>query len=167
MRMTFDMKKFDMEKKIILLADDDMDDTEMFCEALADVDESVICCCAENGKEALKILESLEQNPGVIFLDLNMPIMNGWECLKEIKSNQRFKDIPVIMISTSSHKNDMDNAASLGAVCYFVKPNNFKDLKEVLKIITSNLGVDLKSIIAELQASGLKHIFACEERNFK
>jgi len=153
-----------MEKKIILLADDDMDDTEMFCEALAEIDEDILCHCAENGSEALKILDSLDENPGVIFLDLNMPIMNGWECLKELKSNQRYKDIPVIMISTSSHKNDMENAASSGAVCYFIKPNNFKDLIQVLKIITSNLG-NIKEAIAELHSSGLQHIFSCQESN--
>ncbi|MBZ4033402.1 response regulator [Flavobacterium sp. 17A] len=156
-----------MEKKIILLADDDMDDTEMFCEALADIDESVICHTAENGSEALKILASLDQSPGVIFLDLNMPIMNGWECLKELKSDQRYKDIPVIMISTSSHRNDMDTAANLGAVCYFVKPNNFKDLKHVLKIITSNLNGNLKEAIKEIQAGNLQHVFVCDENNLK
>lgn len=159
MRMTFNM-----EKKIILLADDDMDDTEMFCEALADIDENILCHCAENGSEALKILNNMDEPPGVIFLDLNMPIMNGWECLRELKSDQRYKDIPVIMISTSSHKNDMDSATSFGAVCYFVKPNNFKDLKQVLKIITSNLG-NIKEAIATLQTSGLQHIFVCEESN--
>ncbi|QSW89293.1 MULTISPECIES: response regulator [Flavobacterium] len=146
-------------KKIILLADDDRDDTEMFCEALGEIDENIKCHCAENGSEALQILNTLDEAPSVIFLDLNMPIMNGWDCLKELKSDKRYKDVPVIMISTSSHKNDMDTASKLGAICYFVKPNNFKDLKQVLHSITSNLESSLKDTILSLHSGGSRHVF--------
>ena len=148
-----------MIKKIILLADDDRDDAEMFCEALADINGNIICHCAENGSEALKILGKQNEMPNVVFLDLNMPIMNGWECLKELKQDDRYKNIPVIMISTSSHKNDMDTAANLGAVCYFVKPTNFKDLKEILGSITSNLENGLKESLSNLETNKYLHIF--------
>lgn len=148
-----------MSKKIILLADDDQDDKEMFCEALADIDENIICYCAENGSKALQILEKQDEIPNVIFLDLNMPVMNGWECLKELKSDDRYKNIPVIMISTSSHKNDMDAAADLGAICYFIKPNNFNDLKEVLGTVTSNLENGLKESVLKLVQNKYLHIF--------
>lgn len=148
-----------MSNKIILLADDDQDDAEMFCEALADIDQNIICHCAENGDEALKMLKNQDKNPGVVFLDLNMPIMNGWECLKQLKLEERYKDIPVIMISTSSHKNDMEAAANLGAVCYFVKPNNFNDLKQMLGIITSNLENGLKEALPNLKKNKYLHIF--------
>jgi len=158
MKMTFNM-----DKKIILLADDDMDDTEMFCEALEDVNENIICHCAANGNEALKILEGLDSNPELIFLDVNMPIMSGWECLKILKKDKRYQDIPVIMISTSSHKKDMDIASDLGSVCYFVKPNDFNDLKHVLHSIASNLGPDLKNILSKLQTDGSRHIFTCSD----
>ncbi|WP_281233982.1 response regulator [Flavobacterium gelatinilyticum] len=153
-----------MDGKVILLADDDMDDTEMFCEALAEIDENAICHCAENGSEALKILSSLDKNPGVIFLDLNMPIMNGWDCLKRLKSDDRYKEIPVIMISTSSHKNDMETASKLGALCYFVKPNNFNDLKEILRTITSNLQNGVNNLVQSLKDAGFKNIFVCGEK---
>ncbi|MDP5202314.1 response regulator [Flavobacterium sp. DG2-3] len=149
-----------MSKKIILLADDDRDDTEMFCEALADIDENIICHCAENGDKALKMLKNEDKIPGVVFLDLNMPILNGWECLKELKADERYKEIPVIMISTSSHKNDMDTAANLGAVCYFVKPNNFNDLKQVLQFITSNLEKGLKEALPTLEKNKYLHVFS-------
>lgn len=148
-----------MSKKIILLADDDRDDAEMFCEALADIDESIICHCAENGDQALKMLNSHDKTPEVVFLDLNMPIMNGWECLKRLKSEERYKDIPVIMISTSSHKNDMEAAGNLGAFCYFVKPNNFNDLKQVLGLITSNLENGLKEPFTNLEKNQYLHLF--------
>lgn len=148
-----------MKEKIILLADDDRDDTEMFCEALIDIDQDVICHCAENGSEVLKILENQDQLPGVIFLDLNMPIMNGWECLKKLKADERYKDIPVIMISTSSHKNDLDNASHQGALCYFVKPNNFNDLKDVLRSVIENLEMGLKDSAPKLAVNKYLHVF--------
>ncbi|SHH11678.1 response regulator [Flavobacterium defluvii] len=151
-----------MEKKVILLADDDIDDTEMFCEALEEINEDIICHCASNGKEVFEILNSINEKPELIFLDLNMPIMNGWDCLKLLKKDEKYEDIPVIMISTSSHRKDMEAASGLGSVCYFVKPNNFNDLKEVLRIITSNLGPDLKEAILNLLNSS-KHIFTCSD----
>lgn len=154
-----------MKKKVILLADDDVDDTEMFCEALSDIDESIICHCAGNGSEVFTILNEIDEIPELIFLDLNMPIMSGWECLKALKKEAKYKDIPVIMISTSSHKNDMDMASNLGSICYFVKPNNFNDLKFVLQTITSNLGEGLKDALADLQSSNVKHIFTCNDVN--
>lgn len=154
-----------MDKKIILLADDDMDDTEMFCEALISPDEDIICHCAYNGKETLKILEETAEMPQLIFLDLNMPIMNGWDCLKVLKNDTVFKDIPVIMISTSSHNNDIETAENLGAIGYFVKPNSFNDLKEILHTITSNLGMGLKDVLAELQQKWSSNIFAFNKNN--
>lgn len=148
-----------MEGKMILLADDDTDDAEMFCEALAEIDESIVCHCSENGSGVLNMLKDQEKTPKVVFLDLNMPIMNGWECLKQLKQEERYKDIPVIMISTSSHKNDMDTAANLGAVCYFVKPNTFKDLKQTLGLITSNLENGLKETLPNLEKNKYLHVF--------
>ncbi|ABQ06218.1 response regulator [Flavobacterium johnsoniae] len=148
-----------MNKKIILLADDDRDDIEMFCEALEMVNENVICECAENGDQAWRMLNDNNEKPQLIFLDINMPIMNGWECLKLIKKDENYQDIPVIMISTSSHKNDMETASKLGALGYFVKPNDFNDLKSMLKIITSNEGTDLSDALHNLQNSGSKYIF--------
>lgn len=148
-----------MNKKIILLADDDMDDTEMFAEAIADIDNNVICNIANNGSEAIKILEELDEKPKLIFLDLNMPIMNGWDCLKILKKDIRYQKIPVIMISTSSHKDDIDNAESLGAICYFVKPNSFADLKYILNSITENLENNLKNTIENLQKMHSENIF--------
>ncbi|MFC0780804.1 response regulator [Flavobacterium sp. HJSW_4] len=148
-----------MEGKMILLADDDTDDAEMFCEALAEIDESIVCHCSENGSGVLNMLKDQEKTPKVVFLDLNMPVMNGWECLKQLKQEERYKDIPVIMISTSSHKNDMDTAANLGAVCYFVKPNTFKDLKQALGLITSNLENGLKETLPNLEKNKYLHVF--------
>ncbi len=154
-----------MLQKIILLADDDIDDTEMFREALTSIDDSIICHCAANGSEVLEKLNELKNMPDVIFLDLNMPIMDGWKCLQHLKDDEHYKHIPVIMISTSSHKQDMDMASSLGALCYFVKPNSFNDLIQILKSITENLGSGLSDAVRELQGNGSKLIFSCSDNS--
>lgn len=148
-----------MAKKIILLADDDLDDTEMFCEALQFNSEKTKCYCAANGSDALKIMEKLDEKPKLIFLDLNMPVMNGWDCLKILKTDPEFRDIPVIMISTSSHQKDIETASALGAICYLVKPNSFKDLKQLLASLTAGLENGLRQTIINLQKNGSPNIF--------
>lgn len=154
-----------MNYKVILLADDDSDDTEMFCEALAIIDDSIVFHCVGNGKEALKILEDLDEKPQLIFLDLNMPIMNGWQCLKLLKEDNRYKHIPVIMISTSSHQKEMDMAAELGAFCYFVKPSNFNELTQLLRVIVTNPGAGLRGVIQNLEVGDSPYIYICEDNN--
>jgi len=150
-----------MYQKLILLADDDSDDVEMFCEALANIDSSIICHSVINGKELLKKLDALETVPQLIFLDLNMPIMNGWDCLNQLKEDERYMAIPVIMISTSSHQREMDRAAKMGALCYFVKPSNYNELTHVLQVIVANLGLGLKDAMHQLHTGESRHVFAC------
>jgi CheY-like chemotaxis protein len=142
------------EEKIILLADDDSDDTEMFCEALTSIDSTILCHTAVDGREALKILNDLEALPHIIFLDVNMPIMTGWQCLKILKVDERYKKIPVIIISTSAHQREIDIARDLGALCYFSKPNDFNQLKEVLQEIIMSLGADLPNALKNKHFSG-------------
>jgi CheY-like chemotaxis protein len=125
-------------KKIFLLADDDGDDRHLFAEALEAVDPSFVCYVVTNGIEVLDILSS-EVSPDLIFLDINMPRMNGWQCLKTIKETEAFKHIPVFMYSTSSHQRDMDIALDLGAHCFVTKPHSFNELKKILKVVVENM----------------------------
>ncbi|WP_116788632.1 response regulator [Flavobacterium psychrotrophum] len=148
-----------MGQKVILLADDDSDDREMFHEALELVDNNISCYSTLNGSELLEKIHTLEKAPNLIFLDMNMPVMNGWQCLEILKRDERYRDIPVIIISTSSHQKDMETSIQLGAVCYLVKPNDFRDLIEVLKVFTENLCTGIKNAIANLQLSNPKIIF--------
>lgn len=147
-----------MGQHVILLADDDRDDTEMFQEALEIINDDLLCYTAVNGSELLSQLQGLEEIPDLIFLDMNMPVMSGLECLKVLKEDLRYTTIPVIMISTSSHRKEMDDSLKLGALCYFVKPNDFRDLVEILRVITANLGSGLKEALAALYSKGCKHI---------
>ena len=133
-------------KKIFLLADDDGDDRQLFCEALEAVDPSAVCYLATNGAEALEIL-SREEKPQLIFLDINMPGMNVWQCLKTIKESDSYKNIPVFIDMTSTYQRDGDSAFALGALCFVTKPHSFSVLKNILQVLTQN---DSKEIVDAL-----------------
>src|SRR6202012_3097757 len=127
-----------MTKKKLLLVDDDSDDTELFSEAVGEVDNSVLCHFASDGMEALeKLSEQKIETPDLIFLDINMPEMNGWQFLERVKRNQSLKDIPVIIYSTSSQRSDVLHARTSGALCFVTKPANYGRLKKILEIVIS------------------------------
>jgi CheY-like chemotaxis protein len=123
-----------------MLADDDIDDIELFSHALSEVDTSITCHTAFSGMQALRKLEdpSIEK-PDIIFLDINMPEMNGWKCLQALKQNAAHKDIPVIMYSTSSEKIEMDRAKKFGALCYYIKPSSYPELIKMLSIVKKHV----------------------------
>ena len=123
----------------IFLIDDDADDRSMFCEALEEVSPNVVCNTAENGSAGLNALRNKEiELPDVIFLDINMPVMGGWQCLTILKSDPVFKDIPVLMYSTSSNPEDIRKAKQLGGHSLVTKPCSFQELKKILeKVVTS------------------------------
>ena len=114
---------------LILIADDDSEDVEIFCDALTEIDPAIECIQVENGEAVMRLLTKTPvELPDFIFLDINMPRMNGKECLAEIKKNEVLKKIPVVMYSTSSDKRDMDACREMGADGYVVKPGDFKGL---------------------------------------
>lgn len=125
---------------LITLADDDEDDRLFFIDAFEELKINTIVNTVNNGRELLSFLNHPETVlPNIIFLDLNMPILNGIECLKEIKLNDRFKEIVVAIYSTSSSDQDIEDTFVLGANIYIKKPSNFDSLKKILaEIITIN-----------------------------
>jgi CheY-like chemotaxis protein len=108
--------------KTCLLIDDDEDDKEIFCLAMAEADPSMRCSIASNGPEALGILLDRSFTPDFIFLDLNMPLMNGKECLREIRRHEHLRHIPVVIFSTSSMQKDIQETKELGASSFITKP---------------------------------------------
>jgi len=118
-----------------MLIDDDDDDQEIFVTALKSVSHEAACSCYFNAEEALKLLISGDEKPEVIFLDLNMPVMNGRQFLTEIKKIDKLKEIPVIIFSTSSHAPTIQATKDLGASDFITKPASFEALKEILKQI--------------------------------
>lgn len=93
---------------------------------------------ASDGKEALEVLAKESGDVKLILSDWNMPIMNGFDFLKAVKSNNTFKHIPVIMITTEAEKSNINKAIQAGAANYLLKPFNPEDLH--LKIKQTALG---------------------------
>lgn len=125
---------------LITLADDDEDDRLFFTDAFDELKINTVVNTVNNGRELINFLNEPETVlPSIIFLDLNMPILNGIDCLKEIKQNEKYKDIAIAIYSTSSSEEDVENTFVLGANIYIKKPSNFNDLKKILSdVVTIN-----------------------------
>lgn len=118
------------------IVDDDEDDREILMIALKEVCDNPDCTIAVNGKDALSKLQVDEHFvPDYIFLDLNMPVLNGKECLKEIKKTPRLDTIPVIIYTTSSYYKDVEELEKLGSSHFLVKPSAIDDLIRILSSI--------------------------------
>src|SRR4051812_17188221 len=111
-----------MANRVILLVDDDMDDQELFGEAMAIVDSSATCHFASDGEEGLSMLEDNSLGCHLIFLDLNMPKMNGKQFLAEIKQDKVLSKIPIVIFTTSLREKDGVETANMGAAHFLTKP---------------------------------------------
>jgi DNA-binding NtrC family response regulator len=145
--------------KRFFLADDDEDDTSLFAEALMNIDPAIEFDSAKNGKQLLEKLENISAVPEVIFLDINMPEMNGWEALKNLKMSNDFCDIPVIMYSTSSSIKDGKKAIESGALGFYEKPPSFLQLKDFLEKVTASTLAELQSTLKGIRSISDHHVF--------
>lgn len=109
-------------RKTCLLVDDDEDDKEIFSLALTEANPSVECFIASDGIEALSMLKDKNFIPDYIFLDLNMPLMSGKECLVEIRKQPHLRDTPVIIFTTSASQKDILDTKAMGASAFITKP---------------------------------------------
>ena len=116
----------------ILLADDDEGDRLIFGEAMGELEINHTIHMVSNGMQLMEYLTKNTILPDLIFLDLNMPCKNGHECLKEIRSNEKLKNISIAIYSTSSAEKDIEETFRNGANVYIKKPNNFATLKQLL-----------------------------------
>jgi CheY-like chemotaxis protein len=124
--------------KSILLVDDDPDDQLLFSEAVSEADMSIVCSLAYDGVDAIERLSSGEIGmPDLLFMDMNMPKMNGIDCLKELQKSEQFKNIPVIMYSTSCISEYQRECFEHGAIGYIEKPSDFSVLCNKLKLLLS------------------------------
>lgn len=121
-----------MKYKNILQIDDDCDDCSFFLDALRQVSKAGYVAI-HNPVHALQQLTGNEIRPDLIFLDINMPVMNGMELLCEMKKKESIKDIPVIIFSTSIPPDVKSKFQNLGAFDYCIKPNDFSVLKNMLR----------------------------------
>ena len=119
-------------RKTCLLVDDDEDDTEIFSLALNEANPAIECFVARDGVEALDMLRDTGFIPDYIFLDLNMPLMSGKECLIEIRKRPHLLNTPVIIFSTSASQKDIVETEKLGASSFITKPPLISMLTEKL-----------------------------------
>jgi CheY-like chemotaxis protein len=122
----------------VILAEDDPDDQEIFQEALKQSDVNAELTIVSNGKELVDTLkDNNQENPDIIFLDLNMPVKDGKEALKEIKTDEELKEIPAVVLSTSDNPKEIKESFQAGANLYLTKPNSFKAFVLLLRKVFS------------------------------
>lgn len=121
-------------ERYILLVDDDPDEHLLFEDALKELSGAPRLAYARDGQQLMQFLNTEKAElPAIIFLDLNMPRMNGFECLQEIRKSLKLKRIPVVIFSTTSQTQTIDKVYEQGANYYIRKPNTFAMLKEVIE----------------------------------
>ena len=124
----------------VLLADDDDDDRLFFKDAIEEVKVKTVVTMVNDGVELMDYLNNSNSRlPNLVFLDLNMPRKGGMECLKEIRSNHKLKELSIAIYSTSALEKDIEETFIKGANIYIKKPNDFEELKSILdKVININ-----------------------------
>lgn len=121
----------------ILLADDDLDDCFFFKEALDEFPISVCFTIVYDGEQLMQLLQKKSSLPDVLFIDMNMPRKNGFECLEEIKRDEKLKSIPVIIFSTFFDQDIVNMLYQKGAQLYIQKPREFGKLKKAIHLALS------------------------------
>ncbi|SHL25397.1 Response regulator receiver domain-containing protein [Chitinophaga jiangningensis] len=128
-----------MHKRTIMMIDDDADDRQLFCDALQEVAPGTHALVFESGVEALsRLQDNTVSVPDYIFLDINMPLMNGKECLSALKKIAHLKLTQIIMLSTSAMREDFNESMELGAQFFMTKPSSFTDLCENIRNVLEN-----------------------------
>ncbi len=126
------MLKQDKPMTHILFSDDDTDDALLFTQAADLMSAPILLSFAEDGEQLMRYLAK-EMLPDMIFLDLNMPVKNGIECLKEIRNDKKLDWLPIIVYTTSDNPKDVEACYELKANLYVVKPTSFESIIKTLK----------------------------------
>lgn len=121
-----------MKARVIVQIDDDEDDCELFCEVLKSVSDAQYHAFYD-AAEALRCLGNGQVIPDIIFLDLNMPRMNGREFLSAMRSKENLTHIPVIIFSTSDRNDMLRETIGLTVSGYVTKPNDLKVLQDTIR----------------------------------
>lgn len=122
----------------ILLIEDDIDDIELLEEALKENQIDYELDVVMEGDKVIHYLDSVESLPEVIVLDFNLPKLHGREILHMIKSTNHLKHLPVVVLTTSTSKEDIDFALRMGALHFITKPTSMKDFTTTVNLITAS-----------------------------
>lgn len=118
----------------LILAEDDDDDIEFFIDVIAEISADIKITITKNGIELMTLLEIEKELPDFIFLDLNMPKKSGFECLKEIRSSEKWKAIKVVILSTTSDQEQIKEVYKMGADLYLQKTTSYSAYKNNLSM---------------------------------
>lgn len=145
------------DQMFILLAEDDEDDRQFFKEAIERMNLNTLLEMVIDGVYLIEYLKNNpEKRPHLIFLDLNMPRKDGFECLKEIRNDLGLTEMPIAIYSTSNAPVDMEEAFRLGANIYIHKPSDFEMLKRIIAKVVSinwhyhNNGLNIKNFVLSI-----------------
>lgn len=128
-----------MHNPLILIAEDDPDDTLMLKDAFSEINQNAVTFL-NNGKLLIEHIQKLliaKKLPKLILIDLNMPVLDGRSVIKELRKSAETKNIPLIVLSTSKSKDDIDSVLALGANEFFTKPASFSDLVGITSMIAN------------------------------
>ncbi len=122
------------------MIDDDPEEAEFFSQALSELGLSTDFRYVGNGLDTLaELLRKDGYLPDVIFMDVNMPVKNGWECLRDLKSLAEFRSVPIVMYSTLDIEQKGSAATDVGVAAFMTKPTTFVELKSCLSRLMHTL----------------------------
>jgi CheY-like chemotaxis protein len=133
--------------KNILLAEDDEEDVFLFKTVLSELNQDIHVAVATDGNVLMTLLKQVTILPEMIFLDLNMPHKNGFECLSEIKANEKWNNIKIVILSTSSQPQQIEIAYKGGVDLYLAKPVSYTQFKNMMEKCLSLNWEELKQTI--------------------
>jgi CheY-like chemotaxis protein len=133
--------------KNILLAEDDEEDVFLFKTVLSELNQDIHVAVATDGNVLMTLLKQVTILPEMIFLDLNMPHKNGFECLSEIKANEKWNSIKIVILSTSSQPQQIEIAYKGGVDLYLAKPVSYTQFKNMMEKCLSLNWEELKQTI--------------------
>ncbi|WP_113660746.1 response regulator [Pedobacter nanyangensis] len=128
-----------MHNPLILIAEDDPDDALMLKDAFSEINQNMVTFL-NNGKLLIEHIQQLlltNKLPNLIVIDLNMPVLDGRGVIKELQKNTETKNIPLVVLSTTKNKEDIDSVMALGASEFFTKPASFSDLVGITNTIAN------------------------------
>jgi len=133
----------------IMIVDDDPDDIIIFKEAIREIDPTLESIQAIDGEKAILYLNKTDALPDIIFLDLNMPRIQGMQCLAEIKHSLKLRKIPVVIYSTTRNPETEKEARNQGAEYYITKPVFFKDICNAIITVIDDINYQQIKLMTE------------------
>ncbi len=128
----------------ILLADDDLDDCMLFEDVLRELFTKPWLSVVNDGRQLMNFLAGAVTLPDILFLDLNMPLKNGYECVKEIRQSKQLQKIPIVIFSTSAKPAAVEVLYEQGINLYIKKPDDFQVL---IHMIQKVLAIDWEHFV--------------------